>query len=257
MANSPPGGQYPRAPRYNSSPPPPPPRLPQPTAIRRAAYLMYAGAALGLADSITSSLTTHNVTFYTYSSKSPNTAAGHTASSLAAGIIGGIIFGGLWLWMAWKTGSGRPWARVLSTVFFGFLTLQLIGLVATSGSTSGRIIDLALTLVEWGIGLAAVIQLFQRESSQFFALAKQAKRAGAYPGYHPPAYGQPPGYGPPGYGPPGYGPPGYGPPGYGPPGYGSRGYGPPSYEPPASEAPPDSDGQPPGYGSPQLRAPCL
>src|SRR5579872_2590485 len=127
MADSPQGGQYPRAPRYDSYRQPPVARLPQPNAMRRAVYLIYAGAVLGLASSIVSSVTTHNVTFYTYSSNSPNTATVHSASSLVAGIIGGIIFGCLWLWMAWKTGSGRRWARVLSTVFFGFLCLQLIG----------------------------------------------------------------------------------------------------------------------------------
>ena len=37
-----------------------------------------------------------------------------------------------------------------------------------------------LTLVEWGVGLAALIYLWKRESSEFFGLAKQARLARAY-----------------------------------------------------------------------------
>jgi hypothetical protein len=57
---------------------------------------------------------------------------------LVGGIAGGIIDGLLWLWMAWKTGAGRGWARVLSTVFFGFYTSS----ISRSGSTSGSPIRL-------------------------------------------------------------------------------------------------------------------
>jgi hypothetical protein len=57
-------------------------------------------------------------------------------------------------------------------------------------------------LVEWGVGLAALIQLWQRESSEFFAFAKRARLASAYGaayyGYQPLGYGQPQ-YGQPGY----------------------------------------------------------
>jgi hypothetical protein len=174
---------------------------------------MYGGAAVGLLGSIVSALTTHNVSLYTYSSTSRNAATVHSASSLVAGVIVGIIIAGLWLWMAWKTGAGRNWARVLSTIFFGFSCLGLIGVIADL--SGGRAISSVLPLVGWGIGLAALIHLWKRESSEFFTSAKQANAASAYgaafPGYLPPGYGQPPEYGQPGYGqPPQYGQPGYG-----------------------------------------------
>jgi hypothetical protein len=207
MATSPPGGQYPRAPRYNPYPQPAVARLPQPNAMRRAMFLMYAGAVAGLASGIVSGLTMHNVTFYTYSAKSANSATVHGESSLAVGIVGGLIVAGLWLWMTWKTGAGRGWARVLSSVFFGFMCLELIGSTASVAGSGGRVTAFVLVLAEWGVGLAALIQLWQRESSQFFALAKQAKLARAYPGYQPPGYGQPPSYGQPEYRDPGYGQP--------------------------------------------------
>ena len=193
MANFPQGPQYPQPPMY-----PPPGSMAQstrPTAMQRAVSLMYAGAAVTVITGIVAGLATHNVTFYVYSSTSSNTATVHNASTLAAGIIGGLIDGGLWLWMAWKTGAGRNWARVLSCVFFGFGCLQLIvGLISLANS--GAVLDFITLLIQWGVGLAAIIQLWKRESSGFFAFAKAAGAYGpAYPGSQPPGYGQPPQYG--------------------------------------------------------------
>jgi hypothetical protein len=208
MTDSPQGWQYSQLPTYPQGPVAPGPmaQSTRPTAMRRAVSLMYVGAVVGVVSGIVNSLTTHNVTFYTYSSTSPNTATVHNASSLTGGIIVGIIYAGLWLWMAWKTGAGRNWARVLSSVFFGFMCLQFIGGIFTTHAVLAFIV----TLVEWGVGLAAVIQLWQRESSEFFAFAKHAKLAGAYGAaysrYQHPGYGQPPHYG---QGQPGYEQPDY------------------------------------------------
>ena len=94
-----------------------------------------------------------------------------------------------------------------------------------------------LTLIEWGVGLAALIQLWKRQSTEFFLSTRSARLAfgAAYSGYQPAGYGQPPQYGQPtGYGQSPqygqslqYGQPGYGQPGYGQPGYGQPGYGQP------------------------------
>jgi hypothetical protein len=161
---------------------------------------MYAGAVLGLVNGIVNGLTTHNISFYTYDSTANSTTV-HSASSIVAGLIGGIIYAGLWLWMAWKTGTGRNWARVLSSVFFGFMCLFFIGGIV--GLSTGAVADFIVLLVQWGIALAALVYLWKRESGQFFALAKQAKLAARYGA--PPVGYQPPGYGQPGYGQPGYG----------------------------------------------------
>jgi hypothetical protein len=204
MANSPQGWQYPHPPTYPQGPAalgsmPPSAR---PPALRRAVSLMYAGAAVGAVSDIVNGLTRHSVMFYSYSSTSSNTVAVHEASYVASGIIAAIITGGVWLWMAWKTGAGRNWARVLSSVLFGFACLGLLGAVSSLGNYGGTGLAFAiiLTLAQWGVGLAALIQLWRPESSEFFALAKQAKLASAYgaaySGYPPTGYGQP-GYGPP------------------------------------------------------------
>lgn len=198
MANPPQGGQDPQLPSYPQGPVGPlaTARPARPPAMQRAVYLTYAGAGLGLVSEIVSGLSTHNMTFYAYSS-TPNGTDVHSTSSVVAGIIGGLVVAGLWLWMAWKTGAGRNWARVLSSVFFGFMCLGLIG--GLVGLAGGAVLAFVFTLAEWAVGLAAIIHLWRRESSQFFAFAKQASLAGAqsgaYAGYQP--YGQPPQYGQP------------------------------------------------------------
>ncbi len=204
MANSPQGWQYPQMPGYPQGPATPGSavRPPRPDAMRRAVTLMYAGAALGIIVGIVDGLTTHNATFY-YSSASSGTATVHSASSLVAGILEGIINAALWLWMAWKAGAGRNWARVLSSVFFGFACLQLIGALSALSGSAHPVLAFILTLIEWGVGLAALIQLWKRQSTEFFLSTKSARLAfgAAYSGYQPAGYGQPPQYGQPtGYG---------------------------------------------------------
>jgi hypothetical protein len=136
---------------------------------------MYAGAAFGVVDAIVGSVVTHNVAFYTYQSTSSGTDTVHSANPLVAGIVAAVIVTGLWLWMAWKTGAGRSWARVLSTVFFGFACLRLLSTVLAAGGSGGKVLALVVTLIDWSIALAALIQLWQRESSDFFVQAKQAR----------------------------------------------------------------------------------
>jgi hypothetical protein len=167
-----------------------------PTSMRRAVSLMYVGAVVAIVKGIADGLTTHNVEIFTYSSTSANAATVHYSSSLIAGIFEGIVVGGLWLWMAWKTGAGRNWARVLSSVFFGFACLQLIGGISSLRGSGDTVPAFIALLIEWGVGLAVIIQLWQRESGEFFAFAKQAKPAGAHG--HPPRHGQS-GYEPPDY----------------------------------------------------------
>jgi hypothetical protein len=91
-----------------------------------------------------------------------------------SGAIGGLIAGGLWLWMAWANKHGRSWARILATVFFGVLTLYAAaGLVALPAAAK------IVIIIEWAAGLAAVIFLWQRQSSDYY-------RAVTQPADHPP-----------------------------------------------------------------------
>ncbi len=186
MVNPTPNWQYPQAPPpYGVAPGA---RPVPPDSIRRAVGLMWAGAGLSVVNGIVTGAKTNDL----FTAQTTNTAGFHGA------FVGGVVLGvivevALWLWMLWKVQAGRSWARVLSTVFFGFTCLQFLVVVAR-----GPAISKVLIVVYFAIALLALIMLYQRESSAFFESAKQ-----------------PPGYGPPGYGPPGYGPPGSGQPGYG------------------------------------------
>jgi hypothetical protein len=84
-------------------------------------------------------------------------------------IVGGIVGGSLWLWMARKNRAGRGWARMLSTVFFAFLTVGMIWVLAQPVGLAGKVIPVA----EWLVGAAAIALLWRRESSGFFAARTQ------------------------------------------------------------------------------------
>jgi len=140
---------------------------------------MLAGAALSVVYGVVDGLTSHNSVFYSYTS-TPSGTTVHQANSLASGIISGVIQCLLWLRMAWKTKAGRNWARVLSGVF-GFMCLGLLVAMAAAVSHGNEVLAFLVTLIEWGVGLAALVQLWRPESSQFFTAARQAKLAPHFP----------------------------------------------------------------------------
>jgi hypothetical protein len=88
--------------------------------------------------------------------------------------------------MARANKGGRPWARILSTVFFGMATVSLLYSFGQPSPGPAR----GLGLAGWAIGLAAVVSLWNRRSSGYFAAMRG------------PAGGPPAGYPPAGYGPP-------------------------------------------------------
>src|SRR5262250_225231 len=127
-----------------------------PASMRNALRLMYTGAGIAVVFGVTVALTTHTRLVH---GGDPSSGA-YKAGYVVGGAIGGLIFGGLWLWMAWANKPGRSWARILSTVFFGFLTLYAaVGLVALPAASE------IVVILEWAAGLAAVVFLWQRQSS--------------------------------------------------------------------------------------------
>jgi hypothetical protein len=166
---------------------------------------MFTGAVLAVVYGVVDGLTSHNSMFYSYTS-TPSGTTVHQANSLVSGILAGVIQCLLWLWMTWKTKAGRSWARVLSSVFFGFMCLVVLSAAAAAtshGNGVNAVPAFLVTLIEWGAGLAALVFLWRPESSQFFVAARQAKLAAAfsprypgasYPGSQAPGYPPPPQY---------------------------------------------------------------
>jgi hypothetical protein len=66
--------------------------------------------------------------------------------------------------MAWANGKGRSWARVVSAVFFGINTLDLLISLFLVHAVATLIIGVAI----WLVGLGAIALLFGKESSPFY-----------------------------------------------------------------------------------------
>jgi hypothetical protein len=77
----------------------------------------------------------------------------------------GLLSIGLWLWLARACNRGRNWARITGTVLFGLDTLLILLSVSRLKAGVGVLVDLVI----WLIGLAAVVLLWRKESSAYFA----------------------------------------------------------------------------------------
>jgi len=199
---------------------------------------MYAGAAVQAISVIVSLATIHSLKTI-IEQRNPTFDATRVNRLVDATVVLVIVFGligiGLWLWMAWANRRGRSWARIVSTVFFGLASIGLLIGFTQAATVVSRIIS----IVSWAIGLAAVVFLWQRQSSDYYDARKQAV-------YAPLPYGQP---GPPGqpYGQPPYSQPGQPP--YSQPG--QQAYGQPQYGPAGEQY----SGQPQPYGEPHQYGP--
>jgi hypothetical protein len=214
-------GSPPTAAPYGTPASPPVPVRPQ--NVTYAVWLMYAGAALSVVNGVVEALTARRLvtTFIVqFENQLPPGEQRpvipiHLATRVfvAMAVIGGVINALLWLWMAWKNNSGKSWARVTSTVFFGLFCVSALSSVARF--SAGFLGILAGSLVIFAVGLVAVILIWQREASQYYQAVKATDAfgrgqgwppAGAYGAYGPVPGGYGPGYGSPqstyGYAPP-------------------------------------------------------
>jgi hypothetical protein len=147
-----------------------PERPPAPPSVLNAVKLMYAGAAVSAVSLIVSliiPLASVASTKASIKKAHPSFTASQVNQAFNLGIGLAIVFGvlgaGLWLWMARASSQGRNWARILSTVFFGIATLELLPALSAPA-----LLGLAFTLLLWVIGAAAVFFLWRGESSEFF-----------------------------------------------------------------------------------------
>jgi hypothetical protein len=144
-----------------------PEQIQPPRSVLNAIKLMYAGAALEVLAVIIALVTIDSLKSAILTRHPAYTAAQlHRAEAARTVplVIGGLIAIGLWLWMAWANGKGRSWARIVSAVFFGINTLDLlISLFAVHG-----VATLIVGVVIWLVGLGAILLLFSKESGPFY-----------------------------------------------------------------------------------------
>jgi hypothetical protein len=145
-----------------------------PATVRRATVFICAGAALAIAAGAFDVIAIRQQAAATL-------AAPHAGP--AFGVIDGLALAALWLWMAWKAGTGRNWARIVSTVFFGLFSIycgkfatDLFSVTAMKADTAGY---LGAVFLEWVMGLVALILLWQHQSSEYFALRARVRASAA------------------------------------------------------------------------------
>jgi hypothetical protein len=153
---------------------PEPQRLEPPTPVLQAVKLMYAGAIVSAISLILTLVTVGSLKTAIHNAD-PSLSASKLHSAEVAAVAVAIIFGligiGLWLWMAYANKAGKNWARITATVFFGLDTLSVL----TSFRQAEPILSRLITILIWLIGLGAIILLYQRESSAYYAASKSPR----------------------------------------------------------------------------------
>jgi hypothetical protein len=189
-------------------------RPPVPSTVQNAFYAMLAGAALqalgilvgmlqidALRDAVTESMRESDPTI------SQDTIDGVVSAAIGFSVVFGLIGVALWLWMAFANRAGKNWARITATVFFAISCVGLlISVLSAASGAAGNAVSagastvpgLVVSVLTWLVGLAAIILLWNKQSSAYFKPTSPYGGYGSPPGYGP-GYGQPPGSG---YGPP-------------------------------------------------------
>ena len=141
------------------------PITPLPVSMATAVRLMYAGAAYALVWAIgiitvwASIVRNHPVI----------SAAGdhRLAGAVTLAVLVCIVDIALWLGIARACRGGKSGARVAGTVLFAIHTIGVFSVVVNAQAGLGP--AKVLTLIGWLIGCGAVVFLWQRPSSAFFA----------------------------------------------------------------------------------------
>ena len=147
-----------------------------PPSIQNAVRLMYVGAVVS-AISLIVTLTTIGSLRTAIHKANPALSAAKLHSAETAAVVLAIVLGligiGLWIWMARANQAGKNWARITATVFFGLDTLSLLAALRQAEPALSR----TISLLTWLVGLGAVILLWQKISSAYFAASAAASRS--------------------------------------------------------------------------------
>jgi hypothetical protein len=143
------------------------PQAEPPQTVRRAASLMYAGAALSLLVIVINLFLIGSLKD-AIRSQEPNLSASQVHSveiaTIVFAVVTGLIGAGLWILMARMNLAGRSWARIVATVLFAINTIGLLTTIVRPNSVAVLILDVVL----WLVGLGAIWLLWQRDSSAYF-----------------------------------------------------------------------------------------
>jgi hypothetical protein len=103
-------------------------------------------------------------------------------------IFVGLAGSAAWLWMARMAMTGRGWARVVSSAFFGVYFLAFVpAIIREAAIPRVTILSVSLDMAIVGVslellaGCAAIALLWQPASSQFFRASRQARATSGNP----------------------------------------------------------------------------
>jgi hypothetical protein len=145
-----------------------PSRGPAPRTVDIAVKFMYAGAALSLISLIVG-LTTLGSEKSAIEKAFPKDTSSQVhqieAFNVAIVLLAGIIGIALWLWMARANATGHNYGRIVGTVLFAIYTLNIAAALARPHASLALVFDLLV----WLAGLGAVVFMWRRESTPYFA----------------------------------------------------------------------------------------
>lgn len=143
-----------------------------PPSLLNAVRLMYCGAVVAFLGTIFTIVIRSKIKTDVFNAVRKNQGRGrggytiaqlHTVANITfwALVVAGFISVLLWLWMAWANKRGSGWARIAGSVLFALITIEAIV------SHSRASVSIYVILLEWLIGLGAVLLLWRRETTQF------------------------------------------------------------------------------------------
>jgi len=153
---------------------PEPARPEPPPSVVMAVRLMYAGAvvtAVGLVVGLATVGSLRTALHKSDPSLTPTQLHNLQTVVIVGSVVIGLISIGLWVWMALMNKAGKSWARIVATVLFGLDTLFLLLGLARAGAAASSLVSILI----WLIGLGAVILLWRKDSSEYFAAQRPAQ----------------------------------------------------------------------------------
>jgi hypothetical protein len=143
-----------------------------PASLRQAVKVMYLGALLGAVHAVIYVVTAgaqKSAIAQRYPHLTPHHLATLTNIAVITGAVVAVIGAILYVWIARSCLKGKNGARVTGTVLFAIAVLGAVYDFISPLSTLNRIFVVVGVLT----GLAAVVLLWQRRSSAYFAFFKR------------------------------------------------------------------------------------
>lgn len=147
--------------------------VPQPPSVRTAVRLMLLGGALSLVSVIISVATLGSLKddireelVKDDPSVSQSTVDAAYGISIGFAVVFGAIGVLLWLWMAWKNGQGRSWARIVATVLGGLNAVFTLLSFLTANAEPISMVFSGINLV---LAVVILVLLWRKDASAFFA----------------------------------------------------------------------------------------